>query len=159
MAGYILISSVLSIRNYYRAKNNERFINTDALQRHSICFGLYLVSTTIYTLSYTCKVIWFEEKWLDKVNGQIGMFVAVASLISQIMLVGIFKQIISHKIEFETDSSVVSETVVEDFDEDALLQANIWNNFMRNDAEATAAGASVYKAVPSVLKSYKASIL
>jgi len=44
-------------------------------------------------------VIFYKEKWIEKVNQQIGMLTAVASLISQIMLVKIFKQIISHKVE------------------------------------------------------------
>lgn len=53
VSGVMLIQTVLKIRRYFKERNAEGFINTAALIRHAICFGLYLLTIVAYFGTYT----------------------------------------------------------------------------------------------------------
>lgn len=48
ISGVILIVSVIKIRNYFKSKGCEDYINTGMLLRHALSFGLYLLGTIIF---------------------------------------------------------------------------------------------------------------
>ena len=62
VSGAILITSVYKIKAFFKAKEDEESLDTKALYRHAVAFGLFLITDVayyvmwpIYTVNYTNK--------------------------------------------------------------------------------------------------------
>jgi hypothetical protein len=133
ISGVLLVASVLKIRAFFKRQQAEHFINVGMLVRHAACFGLFLITTIGYFGAFAMfsshpgvKFYWDAFCWSH-------IFYYSGSMMSQVLLCVIFWNLgTSTKEEDEDD---VFEVEIEDFDEDAELQANIWNSLVRKDAD------------------------
>lgn len=132
----------MSIRRFFIDRNAADFINTSMLLRHAACFIIYIVTTFSFFLAfgyYTFK----PTIQVYEVAAVVGICFSLGSAVSQVLLCMIFwdlgKKI--EKADFDpTESrqqspSVLDVIVSADFDEDAELQANIWNSLVRRVEE------------------------
>jgi len=120
------------------------------LIRHSTCFILYIITVTLFYCAfgyYTFKPTTQNYKYA----AAIGIFFNVGSCISQLLLVNIFWGLGTNLKKNQGDQSRDSETTgrrqsilsaivdihEEAFDEDAELQANIWNSLVRKMEEVS----------------------
>lgn len=133
-SGVLLIKSVMRIRQFFVKRNASNYIDTGMLLRHAITFGLYITTTVVYFGCF-CVYTWdSSNEKLKHVMWPLGVFYNTGGTISQLLLVQIFWSLGSKRKAQKPPAmkkpSIV-EVVVEDFDEDAELQANIWNSLCR----------------------------
>jgi hypothetical protein len=55
ISGVMLVYSVTKIRNFFRDKGAEHFVDTEGLKRHSYCFILYLAAMAVYYTVYVAN--------------------------------------------------------------------------------------------------------
>jgi hypothetical protein len=126
VSGIILVRSILKVRDFFRQVGAENYINTKILLRHASAFGLYLLTSTAYFVTWAYFTI--SGTWSSfQVFLVCLIFYKIGSLTSQILLVCIFWDL-GEKInkderdkEDDTQEEFVGfvDTVVEEFDEDA----------------------------------------
>lgn len=57
LSGIVLLKSVISIRNFFKARNDLEYIDIATLVRHAVCFGSYLLFCSLYYLTYTYYIL------------------------------------------------------------------------------------------------------
>lgn len=147
VSGSFLIWAIYAIRRFLkqRAQINHPNLNIKQLLLHSVAFGLFLVSVVVFeffNLAYSTIDHYQDMKNKPTKASFFNIWVGLeinliyCSLLSQILLCSIFWHL-SNKpdnndepLTDTTQSSIVTVTV-QDFDDDAELQARIWNAFTR----------------------------
>jgi len=127
VSGILLINGVYLIHSFFKEIDAEVRINTKYLLLHGSAFGLYLLSDVILYTSYNVYIFNTERENQYMVAS---IFWVCASFFSQICLCAILWDLGS-VIEVERELTDTSIQVI-DFDEEAEVQAKIWNKFMRN---------------------------
>jgi hypothetical protein len=147
-SGCILIMAVFKIKKFYREHGIESQLNTGTLWLHSSAFGLYLFTEALSVVSNSLYVLFGAggesaiDNTIDSINAIVQTSWFFLSAIAQCLLCVIFWDLGTRREEhtLETNDLEVTRTtfktevqtvVVEDFDEDAELQAKIWNQFSR----------------------------
>jgi len=135
VSGIILVNSVYNIYRYFADRKKTDFIDTGMLLRHAGAYGVYTVCTFAYfaALDYA---LWTDPT-VDLINSvaAVGLPVEICSFISQVLLVLIFK-VLGQNLETalpEDKSSILSLIIVTEFDEDAELQARMWNSLVNKE--------------------------
>lgn len=134
VSGVILVTTVVAIRQFYKKRNAADAVDTGALVRHAIAFGLFLIAAVEFNLAntlsnifpYSLPMVYFYLYSLP--------FYAVTSFVSQVLLCTILWSLGTDLTRAQTpDSSVRSiyTVSVASFDEDAVLQASMWNALVR----------------------------
>jgi hypothetical protein len=134
ISGYILVVSVLRVKNFFKERNAEDFINTPMLLRHGIAFGLYLLGTILSGVSLV-----FVNLNPDSVSAYniFSFFYIVDFLmefISQILLCQIFWAWGTDDKPKGQDNDDPAEIETTDFDENDF-DAKIWNTMVRKRLE------------------------
>jgi hypothetical protein len=123
LSGTILIISVVKIHRFFVKKQAADFINTRMLLRHAASFGIYTLSMALYYAA-SCIHIWDpHDDEMYEIVATVGIGMEIGSLISQILLVVIFRDLgkTVNEADPEDKSSLLSNLMVDDFDEDAEL--------------------------------------
>ena len=135
VSGCILVWSVFKIRAFMLATQTKTYVlNVKSMCLHASSFGLYTLSLAVFTV-FQARYLFDPSKEAAKASqlSQIAMF--IFSFFSQCLLCVIFLQVNTKTETTETkedeESSSAVTIKVEDFDEDAELQARIWNSFTR----------------------------
>lgn len=131
VAGLVLTVSVFRIHSFFVKQNATHFINTRQLVRHATAFGLYVVSEFALAVTLTIYIYTDSPNSYQHVE-YAGMFLNIAQVVSQVLLAQIFWNLgtkLPQKATPETEqaSSLIEDTVVADFDEDAEIQSEMWN--------------------------------
>jgi hypothetical protein len=138
ITGVWLVLSVYRIRKFFSDRDATHFIDTSALLRHALCFASYLFAT----LAYSCS---FFYCMFDLYSVEAATFYLYTEGITQIvitlsylLLLQIF-WVLGTKLKQEEfkdanqlDQPVLSEPVVQEFDEEAETMALIWNQIVRD---------------------------
>jgi hypothetical protein len=125
ITGIVLVSSVFRIKRIFRERNAENYINSGMLLRHASAFGLYLVAAVVYFSFWTAvSMAPFDEK-LYNIFLCVSASFFVAQFISEILLCTIFWSLGTAVPEPVIKEEESPEVV--NFDEDAELQAGMWN--------------------------------
>lgn len=93
VSGVILISSILDIRRFFKERNDEAYIDLPSLLRHALCFGLYLLGSVGYYVSYTIWVLRINSGWVSTLQNIFficTIFKYSSGLISELLLMHIF---------------------------------------------------------------------
>jgi hypothetical protein len=72
ISGVMLVVGVIRIRKWFKDKDSLNRMNTPAIIRHAIAFGLYLISTCLLAAAQTLYLIWppnEDHPIVDKVFG------------------------------------------------------------------------------------------
>lgn len=148
---------MLSIRSFFIERNAKDFINTSMLLRHATSFGLYITCTVVF-FTVLSMYVWSPSTKLYEYTAGAGIFFNLGSFISEALLFNIFWDL-GNKIERETaERSSFVEIKAEDFDEDAELQANMWNSLVRTDCGVLGDDRQFIVTGDSLLASHRASI-
>jgi hypothetical protein len=118
-------------------------MDTAALCRHATCYSIYLVATLTYFTSYTAWAIaGGDDNRIFLFAQAASIFYWSGSMVSEILLCYIFWDVLSEQVgDDQTEADTASDrnsTVaveLEEFDEEAELNAKIWNNFMKKCKE------------------------
>lgn len=111
-SGVVLVRSVLSIRNFFRDKGKEDFINTGMLVRHALAFGLYLFITIIFFLAFTVYAFFPDSPKIFTIFNLTAIGFYFGSLIAQVLLCRIFWDL-GKKVEARADSLNSRESIRE----------------------------------------------
>jgi hypothetical protein len=129
ITGGMLVKSVIQIRSFMKQNNEEDQMDTAALCRHALSFGLYMFAVFSYNVTY---IVYTLKKPNDKwfvIWQSASIACWLLALISECLLAYIFCDFINVEVEDEEDrAGSIAQT--EEFDEEAELNAKIWNNFM-----------------------------
>ena len=131
-SGLIVLWAIRSIRTFFKEKDAEDVLDTGALLRHGIAFGLYLFgmcTSTVFLVIYN----------LDPTETSFSLFAAfyiadwVGQLISELLLCQIFWQWGTKGTPDDIDLEIehYETLVVEDINEDEDLMGMIWNSLLR----------------------------
>ena len=149
VSGCLLIWSIYAIRRFLKQRGDldHPNLNLRQLVLHSAAFGLFLVSVVtfeLYNLAYSSVLhvrIHNHEKTKPvyfKIEIVLNIFLIAFSFLSQVFLCAIFlhlsrkpQAVQSDELTDET-STTIATLEVQSFDEDAELQARIWNAFTRD---------------------------
>jgi hypothetical protein len=122
VSGLILVSTVISIRRFFRKKNETEFINTGMLWRHALTFGLYLLGAIGYFGSFVFVILYPTNPAVFNTFETICLFFWPVQLVSEILLCTIFWDLGKKKVNDTNEERGRPMSVhVEDFDEDAEL--------------------------------------
>jgi len=139
-SGFILIKSVLDIRRFFVEQKAMDYLNNDRLLKHAVCFGLYIVTTAVY---FIVLGIWTLNPTAQGYQyvAATGIFFQIGSGISQILLCQIIWVLGKKVLGKAPDDHVRTSEgiIVEEFDEDAQLQAEMWNSLVREDEKVQSA--------------------
>ena len=119
-------------------------IDTKQLCLHSSAFGIYLVAQLMYFSTWTIRTNRKNESNLLFI-AQLGTSCYILfNCVSQVLLCVIFWDLGKQdNIELDLDDlaeeDILNTLEVQDFDEDADLQARIWNRFQREDRSGSMA--------------------
>jgi hypothetical protein len=156
-SGFFLMKSVLSIRRFFIDHNAQEFINTRMLLRHATAFGLYITCTAAF-FTVLSMYVWSPSTTLYNYTAGTGIFFNCGSFISQVLLFNIFWDL-SVKIEKPRDRFLGHQDVeIAEFDEDAELQANMWNSMVRQETLSPDDQRNFVVTGESLLMSHRASI-
>jgi drug/metabolite transporter (DMT)-like permease len=148
ISGVILIVGVHRIRKFFKERNATDYINTAMLLRHGFAFGLYLVCSTASAV----MLLFVNLNPLNPAYFSLFCCVFIADLIGQLISELFLCEIFWHLgtdttkqsaqsepgQESEQDEEILCEPVeveTEEFDEDAELQAKIWNSLVRSKSK------------------------
>lgn len=135
-SGIILVIGVLNINRFFTERNAKDFINTAMLLRHASAFGLYLFSVFLYYGGHTLHSIDSSNNTLWNIFLMGGICGYIGGLVAQLFLCAIFWDL-GKKVKpvkpgiAGIDEEDIIEITEDVFDEDAELQANIWNSLVR----------------------------
>ena len=148
VSGCILIWGILAIRRFFKSRDQtSKVINIQTLVLHSSAFGLFLVSVILYeVVNMFCMVsdIIRHEQFVLLTHYVLLMIATplleVCAFFSQALLCVIFVQLSATQQPDQTgeeqdDQSSISSfksIEVKSFDEEAEVQARIWNAFTRS---------------------------
>jgi len=90
VSGLVLVTGVVKIRNFFKKQGAENFINTPMLMRHAASFGLYLVTTVVFFISFSLMALSPYDLFFWNLLNLVAIFYYVGQLISEILLVQIF---------------------------------------------------------------------
>lgn len=120
---------VFNIRKYYQETQTMDKLNVRTLVLHACAFGLYLVATSVVLVSLIIYVAFpFGETSKDWFAICLSVWFFL-STVSQLLLCAIFWQLATKQDLNETISTVgggFAPIVVQEFDEEAQIQARIW---------------------------------
>lgn len=135
ISGVFLLKGVTEIRKFYREKKIEDRLNTKTVVLHAGAFGLYLFVTLIGYTCYAIYVAFNSQPWAEKLYEGVLIpwyfFGFIAELLLCIILWDLIKKNEDTVIPTEMLEKSADAIVVEEFDQDAQVQARIWNKFMR----------------------------
>jgi hypothetical protein len=126
ISGVFLISSVFTIREFFKSKDASEVINTSNMILHAGAFGLYLLADVVYYIAMDLNVIWPENPQVVRFFDDACVFFIFANFMAQLLLVVIFWDLGRKELAVDDDDSAVN-LVTGEFDEEAELQARIWN--------------------------------
>ena len=132
VSGTMLIWAVLSIRSYLKSQGDDgEQINLWTLLVHASSFALFLIGSTANTVLYSIEVVKYTEK--TYINYLVAnTFMQYCSFLSQCLLCVFFWQMSTKEPDPEpAEESESGEVQTESWDEDAELQARIWNSYLR----------------------------
>lgn len=154
ISGFQLITSVVQIRNFFRERNDEEYINTGMLLRHSGAFALFMLTDLLRFITFTFFVLHPFDPTTLKVYLLAKVFWIFGSAISQILLSQIFwvlgQKLQAHQIQNKEEpeeadkddfkpnvrrSAPSNSTVsinAEDYDVNDEMQARIWMTLVRS---------------------------
>lgn len=90
ISGYILVSSVIDVKNFFKERDAEDFINTPMLLRHGIAFSLYLIGTTVTAITLMFVNIYPESQRAYDVFSAFYILDFLMEFVSQILLCQVF---------------------------------------------------------------------
>jgi hypothetical protein len=98
---------------------------------HSSAFGLFLISVVIGYTSYTIYALNPEGPRAENQYNYVLIGWYLISAIAQLLLCVILWELGSKPDDQSENENVYSSIVIEDFDDQAEVQARIWNKYMR----------------------------
>lgn len=125
ISGYILISSLVQIRSYFKEQNKLDATNTGTMLVHAFCFISYMIATVAFMFSYNAFQLKKNDKTL-KIHEWTGVAYYFLTCVSLTFLSYIIWALI-HAPEEERFASLA----VEEFDPDIDLQCRIWNALVK----------------------------
>lgn len=134
VSGIILVQGIVKVRLFFVNKGAEDSMDTKNHIIHSLSFILYLLAGCVYYVMFSIHV--FQPKldvaWTHYFEAGIAMY--SANFLAQILLVIVFWELGKKEQELPDTATECSEQEpeVEGFDEDAEMQARIWNSFNRD---------------------------
>jgi len=129
LSGIILLYSLFSIRRFFKDRDAIDSIDVRALLRHAAAFGLYLLATVVDSSALTLVVSIPSDTTLQ-IYIIAEVFWALMLFVSQVLLGIIFWNL--------STEDELSSVIIEEFDEDAELQADMWNLLIRRDVRDNA---------------------
>jgi hypothetical protein len=132
VSGAYLISGVLRIRSYFKKNESDLAINTRMLLLHSAAFGLYLFGALAYYGTYTLC-------YLHTTEGTLSLYYEVALVCKFVNLIALSLLCVilwnlgdpsQNELRaslLSSNSSGSQKVVVAEFDDEAEIQARIWN--------------------------------
>jgi hypothetical protein len=149
VSGLILVWSTISIHRFFKARNQTDYINTPMLLRHAAAYALYLLSSMFYFGSLFVYILSpFSAKASTVFLYSVVIFM-FAQMISELLLMTIFWDLGK---ALELEESFVSEIEAVDFDEDAELQARMWNHLVRPEVASMMVTSSRMSVKASVIR-------
>ena len=141
ISGFYLIGSITKIRSFFTSQKEGERLNNSILALHASAFGLYLVSVIFFYACQTFKAsVPQSSPDLFKFANNLFSWALIGYLfcnwISQLLILVIFWDMGYRKEEYE----VIRASQIEatgDFDEEAEMQARIWNRFQEDDRRQT----------------------
>jgi hypothetical protein len=124
--GLLLIISVIKIHRFMKKVPETQRISVKALLIHAGAFGLFLISDVMTCTAMVLFLLNTSSPQIKQILNLTNILYSVLSFISQCCIVHIFWQL-AHK----PSEDVYVEVHEVSFDEDAKLQAMIWNQFVR----------------------------
>jgi hypothetical protein len=139
------VKSVFDIRSFFLKSNAANYINTAMLMRHALAFGAYMITIVLYFASL-CYWGWVQTASAYDWVMITGVVFNAGSVFSQVLLCNIIADL-GMKPKEPTERGTrasnpcdVTEVTISDFDEDAELQANIWNSLVRKQEDSGPGG-------------------
>lgn len=164
ITGAYLIASVTRIRQAYNQIAVEA-LNTRNMALHASAFGLFLISSVVVTITQTLQIFFTESPKIYKVYNVTYYFYLFANFFSQALLCVIFKDLgkkenlVSEQDDAMLESvSSASSVKVDEFDEEAQLQAQIWNQFEQRTALDDSERAMTYVSHKALVKSMVSTV-
>ena len=126
--GSVMLASVIKIRRFL--SSNDNVVNINQLLVHASCFGIFVLAElfNVIVVSFdsvtntSCQVILCRDDYF---------FVVAANFLSQILLSMILFKLGSKDADEQSNSLDFQDINVIECDEDAELQARIWNMFAK----------------------------
>lgn len=137
VSGFVLVRSLLKVRSFFKDRDAADSIDIRALLRHAAAFGLYLVATVV-DISAMVLVVAFPSDVTLRIYLGVEVFWALMLFVSQVLLGIIFWNL-------GTSEDEPTSVIVADFDEDAELQANMWNMLVRREARESASNSNEFQ--------------
>lgn len=125
-SGATLLYSVIKIRRYFKDREATA-IDTTMLIRHAIAFGTYLVSVGFVVAANTLRIFFPHSAAVQGIANYVAIFYVFMSFISQLFLAHIFHAI-EVKLQQPNQKKIEGRQ-----DEEAELQATIWNIMVNSD--------------------------
>jgi hypothetical protein len=123
---------VLKVRRYFNDKHAQDQMNSAIMLLHASAFGIYLLSVSLVMVARTYGGITENQQFLNKTLTA----AIIGDFISQLLLIAIFWDLgkpENIRRESEISSTMFAAVEVDEFDDEAELQARIWNRFQRGD--------------------------
>lgn len=90
MSGAILITSVYKIKAFFKAKEDEECLDTKALYRHAVAFGLFLITDVAYYVMWPIYTLNYKNQKFFNWYISVIIFWLIGSFVSQILLCTIY---------------------------------------------------------------------
>lgn len=144
ISGIILVQFVLKIRAFFKSRNEMDCINSRALLRHAIAFGLFLLTDIAYYVMWPIYTHFPRKPRVWSIYCIITLFWLGGSMISQLFLCTIYWQLGAKdedtsctRSQERTHSSFnYADVLVESTDTDWHTQARMWNVLIRKRPES-----------------------
>lgn len=141
ISGIILVQSVVKIRRFFKERGDEGYINTKVLCQHATCFGSYLVACVFYYAAHSVYTM-YPTSFYFYIFTWTSTAYLLGNVFSGLLLAQIFWSLGTDLSNEQDDpqgdedgdkeSLDFTDTFIEEFDEDAILQARIWNSLVRD---------------------------
>jgi len=137
----MLVHNVLKIRNFFKQRGDEEYIDSGMLLRHGSAFTLYLIAAVFDMLTFLVYSIYSENQTVWIIYVVEDDFMTLVSFLSQLLLCSIIfvlgKNLKAKPVEAERAPTIADQQELQEvpeaqpWDEEAELQANMWNTFVR----------------------------
>jgi hypothetical protein len=128
ISGVQLVTSIFKIKKFLSGKSEEVMIDTRTMLMYAVSFSLYLVAEASELISFNISVDRSIYESVPLYYSITLIFWASCSFASQVLLCFIFWDLANEE-DKTVESVSFEEVAIESFDDDAKLQAKIWNRF------------------------------
>lgn len=129
VSGIILVKSVFAVREFFLKKNDEDSMNTRMMALHASAFGLFLIVDVINFGSFLIFVL-FPNTVAWPIYQVCATIMIFGSFVAQLLLAKIFWNF-GEKESTDSETSRLPTVRTAEYDDEAELQARIWNGFHR----------------------------